>query len=112
MELDTGTSASVLCEDTYKQIRQQSYVAPLSKTTNTLSREAGLTSWAETGCLNFQLTSARLLQWSPEVLDKYSEVFKDELGCVKDGPVGACLLLLVIVSWIVSTGFSSSVCFA
>ena len=36
MELDTGASVSILNKETYKSIQQQSYIAPLVKTSNKL----------------------------------------------------------------------------
>ena len=41
MELDTGASVSILNEDTYKSIQQQSYIAPLVKTLNKLHSYTG-----------------------------------------------------------------------
>ena len=41
MELDTGAFFSVLNEDTYKSIQQQSYIAPHVKTTNKLCSYTG-----------------------------------------------------------------------
>ena len=123
MELNTGASISILNEDTYKSIQQQSYIAPLVKTSNKLRsytghfiQVLGITEvkaryggkelvlpihivngdgpnlmgrdWMSQFQIN--LNEANLVEPnSPlgEVLDKYSEVFKDELGCVKDPPV-------------------------
>ena len=123
MELDTGASVSILNEDTYESIQQQSYIAPLVKTSNKLRsytghfiQVLGITEvkaryggkelvlpihvvngdgpnlmgrdWLSQFQIN--LNEVNLVEPnSPlgEVLDKYSEVFKDELGCVKDLPV-------------------------
>ena len=41
MELDTRVSVSVLKEDTYKSIQQQSYNAPLVKTSSKLRSYTG-----------------------------------------------------------------------
>ena len=123
MELDTGASVSILNEDTYKSIQQQSYIAPLVKTSNKLrsytghfiqvlgitevkarygSKELVLPIHVVNGdgpnlmgrdwLSQFQINLNEVNLVEPnsplgEVLDKYSEVFKDELGCVKDPPV-------------------------
>lgn len=123
MELDTGASVSVLNEDTYENIRQQSYIAPLAKTTNKLRsytghfiQMLGITKvkaryvgkelvlpihvvqgggpnlMGRDWLSQFQINLSELNLVEPssplgEVLDKHSEVFKDELGCVKDEPV-------------------------
>ena len=41
MELDTGASISILNDDTYKSIQQQSYIAPLVKTSNKVRSYTG-----------------------------------------------------------------------
>ena len=120
MELDTGASVSVLNKDTYKSIRQQSYLAPVANPVNELRSYTGhgipvlstmkvkvrygdkeqvlpvhvvkgggpnLMGRDWLSHLGVNLKDVHCVEPSSplgKVLDKFGDVFKEELGCVKD----------------------------